>query len=340
MSQDQDSPFGYMPKNWPREQDTRTTPKMMPNGRPWPRITVVTPSYNQDPFIEETICSVLGQNYPNLEYIIMDGGSTDQTVQIIEKYQTKIDYWESKKDQGQSHAINKGFRRATGEIVAWLNSDDIYLPEALFTIAEAFSQYPEAGFVYGVCVLTDIDGRFLRSKGADWDYGRLLRRTYFGQPATFMRREVVAEVGYVDEDLFQVLDWELWVRLGFVATGQFIEAPLATSRMWEGTKTSSTEKNLRDEHIGVLECLRNKQTQATKERRELINIALAERKWGHGNRNWQFKYRWRAASNWWQALRIAPLFILQDFMYPSMIRMLPPQLIHLGIQAKKRLQRA
>jgi glycosyltransferase involved in cell wall biosynthesis len=210
----------------------------MPDGSPWPRISIVTPSYNQGQFLEETIRSVLLQGYPNLEYIIVDGGSTDGSVDIIRKYEPWLAHWESEKDRGQSHAINKGFQRATGKIVAWLNSDDFYYPSALSHAAEQFRQNPAAGLVYGNCDLVDEGGAFLRVKGGSWDYERLLGQVYFGQPATFINPLGLSDAGDLDESLHIPLDWDLWLRIGMSAPGVFMDgAPLAAARMWDGCKT-------------------------------------------------------------------------------------------------------
>src|SRR5690606_28750520 len=115
-----------------------------------PKISIITPSYNQSNFLEETILSVINQNYPNLEFFVIDGGSTDHSVEIIKQYENKIDFWVSEKDNGQSHAINKGFKRATGTIITWLNSDDVLTPGILHKIAEKFSQLPDdVGLIYG-----------------------------------------------------------------------------------------------------------------------------------------------------------------------------------------------
>src|SRR5437867_7923227 len=121
----------------------------------WPRITIVTPSYNQGLYLEQTILSVLNQNYPNLEYIIMDGGSSDNSVEIIRKYEKYLVHWESKSDEGQAAAIADGFRLAAGEILAYLNSDDLYLPGALRKVGEFFNQHKQVQFMYGDCLIVD-----------------------------------------------------------------------------------------------------------------------------------------------------------------------------------------
>lgn len=305
----------------------------------WPRITVVTPSYNQGQFIEETIRSVLLQGYPNLEYIVMDGGSTDQTVEVIEKYASQIDYWESGQDRGQSHAINKGFQRATGDIVAWLNSDDTYLPNALFTIAKAFLANPDVAFIYGVCQLTDEAGEWERDKGAAWDFGRLLRRTYFGQPATFIRRNIVEQIDYVDETLHQVMDWDLWIRMGLVSEGLFIEEPLATARMWDGIKTVHSSRLLKDEHIPVLEKLVTRE-EIGRDRLKLAQTALAERKFYYGYRAWRLKKPRVAFKSWREALMLDTKFVLWDGFYSLLINRLPRRPVETGLALKRKLVRS
>lgn len=126
---------------WPWDVESKQLPPAMPDGSPWPKISIITPSYNQGQYLEETLRSVLLQGYPNLEFIVMDGGSTDASVDIIKKYQPWLSYWASEHDNGQTHAINKGLDFATGEIVAYLNSDDLYLPGALHEVASCFHGY-------------------------------------------------------------------------------------------------------------------------------------------------------------------------------------------------------
>src|SRR4051812_39975174 len=147
---------------WPWTQGSPDLSEHMPGGQPWPRISVITPSYNQGQYIEETIRSILLQGYPCLEYIIIDGGSTDGSIDIIRKYASWLAYWVSKPDQGQTSAINKGWRRASGDILAYINSDDSYLPGVLGTVARVFSGNSAVGMAYGTAEIINPSGRRLR----------------------------------------------------------------------------------------------------------------------------------------------------------------------------------
>jgi len=212
-----------------------------------PRITIITPSYNQGPFIEQTIKSVLSQNYPDLQYIVMDGGSTDQTISILRKYEDKL-YWISEKDRGQSDAINKGFRIATGEIIAFLNSDDVYEPGALLAVGEFFACHPQAVWVTGKCRTIDSQGREIR-KGITlyknlWlglrSYTALLVLNYISQPATFWHRRIVDEVGYLDESLLYAMEYDYWLRIGKQFRLWFINRYLASFRIHPSSKAGSS----------------------------------------------------------------------------------------------------
>ena len=180
-----------------------------------PKISVITPSFNQGQFIEETILSVLGQNYPNIEYIIVDGGSSDNTVDIIHKYENKIHYWISEKDFGQSHAINKGFAKATGDIVCWLNSDDLYMPGTLNYIAEQIVK-DEKVVIFGNALHFRQSSTGISSYGSDviGDSERHLleNRDYIIQPSAFWTKRVWEDVGSLREDIHFAFDWEWFLR--------------------------------------------------------------------------------------------------------------------------------
>ena len=177
-----------------------------------PLVTVVVPSYNQGRYVENTVQSILNQDYPNIEVIVIDGGSTDQTLEVLERYKAQITFF-SEADNGQSHAINKGFRLAKGEIVAWLNSDDIYPDRrAVGRMVEAFIQYPSADLIYGDFIEIDSDNLILKIfKRPSYSLDRLLRVGYISQPATFFRRRVIEKMP-VREDLRYAMDLEYWLR--------------------------------------------------------------------------------------------------------------------------------
>ncbi|MCK4795417.1 MAG: glycosyltransferase [Desulfobacteraceae bacterium] len=207
---------------WPWTEESPQLPDAMPEGHPWPKISIVTPSYNQGRFIEETIRSVLLQGYPNLEYIIMDGGSTDVSVEIIKKYQKWLTYWVSEPDRGQSEAINKGFKKAGGEIYSWLNSDDYLLKSALRNIAVAYDGAPGDGGWFGGCLILNTDGKKqgirwpirLDMEGiADWS------KNHFGQPACFFSEKAWQKYGPLNEDLHYEMDFDLWLK---IAKGLYI----------------------------------------------------------------------------------------------------------------------
>lgn len=190
------------------------------------KISIIIPSFNQGQFLEETIKSVLNQNYDNLEIIIIDGGSTDCSVDIIKEYQNQLTYWHSKKDNGQSDAINQGFRIATGEIVTWLNSDDILLPNTLHAVNTYATLRPETQWFLGNVLWIDKEGQILRVGRVEKESSFWNRRHLFsnGGPTAFMRRENLLKIGALREDFHYMMDTELWHR--FISLGQeFVRIP-------------------------------------------------------------------------------------------------------------------
>ena len=177
----------------------------------FPKITVVTPSFNQGAFLEQTIRSVLGQLYPNLEYLVIDGGSTDESVEIVKRYESQLAGWVSEKDRGQAEALNKGFIRATGEILCWLNSDDFLLPGALHEAARRLEE--GADLIYGKCLsFSDKGTRSLVNIPPEHDRELLTMVDYLVQPSTFWRRSLWEKTGPLNEEIHYAFDWEWFLR--------------------------------------------------------------------------------------------------------------------------------
>jgi glycosyltransferase involved in cell wall biosynthesis len=196
-----------------------------------PLVSIVTPSFNQARYLEAAIQSVLAQEYPRIEYLVVDGASTDGSVEIIRQYQDRLAYWVSARDSGQADAINKGLRRATGKIVAWLNSDDLYLPGAIQTTAEVFEQNPEAGMVFGNVASIDERGQtFNLQTFKPVTLPDLMAFYIISQPAVFMRRSVLEEAGYLDPTYHLLLDHHLWIRMARLAPLVYIPQTLAAAR--------------------------------------------------------------------------------------------------------------
>lgn len=204
-----------------------------------PRVTIVTPSYNQAAFLEQTICSVLDQGYANLEYFVVDGGSTDGSQTIIQKYADRIDWWVSEKDMGQAEAINKGFSRSTGEIVAWINSDDIYQPGAIQAAVQALKDHPEASLVFSNVLSIDAEGEpFNLMTYGNWGLVDLMCFKIIGQPGVFMRKTDLSKAGLLDLSYRFLLDHHLWLRIAQI--GQMVYIP----ETWASARVHARAKNV------------------------------------------------------------------------------------------------
>lgn len=228
---------------WPWTVESAQLPDMMLNEEPWPRVSIVTPSYNQAQFIEETIRSVLLQGYPDLEYIIIDGGSMDGSMEIIRRYEPWLAYWVSEKDSGQSEAINKGFKKATGLIAAWLNSDDIYEPVAIAQVARAFQQ-SKVPVIYGNCYFWDpADNQKMPMVPTRLNFEVLLRYNRPGhmppQPGVFFDRGLLAEVSFLDETLHYAMDYDLWMKFAWKHSFHHLNVFIARYRVHPASKTGA-----------------------------------------------------------------------------------------------------
>lgn len=243
---------------WPWKVVLNNIPEKMPSGRDWPKISIVTAIYNSGKFLEETIRSVIYQGYPNLEYIVIDGGSSDNTLKLLHRYNAEIAVWVSETDKGQSNAINKGFQRATGAIFAWLNGDDCYPPGSLFKVAMAFDKYNSDLIVGGCEVVRNLASEPSHTHHSLLPIGETVnlpltqlldldncwqKGHFFHQPEVFWQREIWQKSGgFVDESLYYSMDYDLWVRMA-ACGAKVTNVPdiLATFRIHSDQKTYGSE---------------------------------------------------------------------------------------------------
>lgn len=218
----------------------------MAHSEEFPKISVVTPSFNQGKFIERTIRSVLDQGYPRLEYIVVDGQSTDDTVSIVKKYDGRLT-WVSEPDQGQSDAINKGLRQATGDILCYLNSDDVLMPGSLVAVAETFRTHPEAQWLTGYCRNINAADKLIQSPITayknfllrHYSYSSLVMIDYVSQMSTFWRRAAMETVGLFDVDRHLVMDYDYWLRLARRSRPVILRQELSAFRQHDDSKSSN-----------------------------------------------------------------------------------------------------
>ncbi|MGV8879814.1 MAG: glycosyltransferase family 2 protein [Sphingobacteriaceae bacterium] len=229
-------------------------PVVYDTNKDWPKISIVTPSYNQGQFIEETILSVLNQNYPNLQYIIIDGGSTDDTVGIIKEYEHRINYWVSEKDSGQVEAIKKGIKKCTGNIFNWVNSDDLLAENALFEIAVSFLKNREVSVIAGGCShfttkISDSQQYFVNDLTFE---GLITETSWFQQPAQWITESVFKNL-YLNENLNYAFDWEMILRMNLEKIDiHYLSNNLAYFRIHPQSKTSLFDLRFKDEKLSIV----------------------------------------------------------------------------------------
>lgn len=288
-----------------------------------PLVSIVTPSYNQGSYLEYTIQSVLEQSYPRIEYILMDGGSTDGSLEIIRRYSGQFAYWESQPDRGQAHAINKGLAHASGEILGWLNSDDLLLPDAVSRVVQTFRSNPQVDVLYGHLERIDADGSRvptpeLPKDRVTYDKSLVVGECVVNQPGCFWRRRIMEQVGLLNEGLRYNLDYEYWMRMA-LAGARFMRLPetVASFRLSSSSKTVSQAAEMAIEQLYVLDKVLNQPDLpeklglpppkvASQARRARANIQL------HAFYGWMKRRQWSKAFSWLgRALKDDPTVLCQ-----------------------------
>lgn len=289
----------------------------------FPLVSLVTPSYNQAQFLEQTIRSVLAQDYPAIEYLVIDGGSEDGSVEIINSYAQNLDFWVSEPDRGQAEAINKGLRRARGEILGWLNADDILLPGTVRLAVETFHHNPQAEVFYGHLERIDSDGRRVPTPTLPKDRITFTKETAIGeclvnQPGSFWRRSAMERVGLLDESLHYGLDYDYWMRMALAGVVfQRVPDTVAYFRLSASSKTVSQSSAMAREQLGILE--RTLQREYLPQ--ELgLSVATIRRKARlarsriclHAFYGYAKQHHWGQAAGWlWRSLKHDPLVLFE-----------------------------
>ena len=217
-------------------------------------VSIITPSFNQGDYLAETMRSVLEQDYANIEYIVMDGGSTDNSVEVIQSFADRLAYWRSEPDKGQTDAINQGFARAHGQLLAWINSDDTYTPGAIKQAVQYLHEHPEVGMVYSDLNFVDERSRVIgKFPAAQTDLAHLRRGfVHVPQPATFFRAGLWQQVGPLDPSFFFAMDYDLWVRIASISTLKYLPGVVwANFRLHEGAKSVDADARCWPEMLRV-----------------------------------------------------------------------------------------
>ena len=261
---------------WPWHQGSSPAPDARAVDTLLPRVSIITPSFNQAAYLETTIRSVLMQGYPNLEYIVIDGGSSDGSVEIIRKYEPWLAYWVSEPDKGQADALRKGFAKATGSIVAWLNSDDWYLPNVIRERVGWLAENPASILVYGDCHFVDEEGNLLKTWTAKPCSTKtlLLTGNKIPQQSTFMRSTAFRAAGGVDPALHYIMDYDLWVRLSLLGKLSYVPGPVANFRFHGDSKSVSVGYKFMLETLTWMDaCVEIKGVLSSEDREEMYTRA-------------------------------------------------------------------
>ena len=284
----------------------------------WPRISIVTPSYNQGQYIEETIRSVLLQDYPNLEYIVIDGGSTDSTLEILKKYERFIT-WISEPDDGQTDAINKGLKRSSGEIVAYLNSDDLYEPGTLKRIAELFFRHPPISMIYGDITHIDENSRvFEHHKTGEVNLEKYLMagEFYLPQPSVFFRKDVIDSIGYFDQTLHLAMDYDYWLKILLKFKTGYIPETFSRARIYPSAKSSALDYRYFDEMLSIYTRLFANKPELERFRKNVFGYVYFSGALTFLRR----KYFCKAAKNFKIALKYDPRYLVHPYLYWELVQ--------------------